>query len=88
MGWAEGEAGSMQEARSGTRSQESRILPWAEGGPKLLSQPDCLKMLFLMCLDIVGDRQPDKKGTYHLSIFHVIVTTLDILHSVSTFHYL
>ena len=36
---AEGEAGSMQGARRGTRSWVSRIRPWAEGGPKLLSHP-------------------------------------------------
>ena len=34
---AEGEAGSMQGARRGTRSQVSRIIPWAEGGAKPLS---------------------------------------------------
>ena len=34
---AEGEAGSMQGARCGTRSQDSRIMPWAEGSAKLLS---------------------------------------------------
>ena len=28
----EGEAGSMQEARCGTRSRVSRITPWAAGG--------------------------------------------------------
>ena len=28
---AEGEAGSMPEARRGTRSQDSRIVPWAKG---------------------------------------------------------
>ena len=38
---AEGETGSMQEARCGTRSQDSRIMPWAEGGAKLLSHLGC-----------------------------------------------
>ena len=33
---AEGEAGSMQRARHGTRSRVSRITPWAAGGAKLL----------------------------------------------------
>ena len=28
---AEGEAGSMQGAHCGTRSQDSRIMPWAKG---------------------------------------------------------
>ena len=37
----EGEAGSMQEAQHGTRSWVSRIIPWAEGGAKLLSHPGC-----------------------------------------------
>ena len=34
---AEGEAGSMQGARRGTRSQVSRIRPWAEGNTKPVS---------------------------------------------------
>ena len=38
---AEGEAGSMQGARHGTRSPASRIMPWAEGGAKPLSHPGC-----------------------------------------------
>ena len=38
---AEGEAGSMQGDRRGTRSLVSRITPWAEGGAKPLSHPDC-----------------------------------------------
>lgn len=38
---AEGEASSMQGAQCGTRSQVSRITPWAEGGAKLLSHPGC-----------------------------------------------
>ena len=38
---AEGEAGSMQGARHGTRSQVSRIRPWAEGGTKPLSHQGC-----------------------------------------------
>ena len=36
---AEGEAGSLQGARCGTQSPDSRIMPWAEGGAKLLSHP-------------------------------------------------
>ena len=39
---AEGEAGSMQGAQRGTRSQVSRIMPWAEGGAKPLSHPGAL----------------------------------------------
>ena len=34
---AEGEVGSTQGARRGTWSQVLRIMPWAEGGAKLLS---------------------------------------------------
>ena len=34
---AEGEAGSMQGARYGTRSRVSRITPWAEGHAKPLT---------------------------------------------------
>ena len=37
----EGEAGSMQGAQCGTRSQVSRIRSWAEGGAKPLSHPGC-----------------------------------------------
>ena len=40
-GEAEGEAGSMQGPRCGTRSRDSRIMPWAEGGAKPLSHPGC-----------------------------------------------
>ena len=36
---AEGEAGSMQRARRGTRSPVSRIMPWADGSAKPLSHP-------------------------------------------------
>ena len=43
---AEGEAGSMQGARRGTRSPVSRIRPWAEGGAKPLSHPGCPKEEF------------------------------------------
>ena len=38
---AEGEAGSMQGARRGTRSRDSRILPWDKGGAKPLSHWGC-----------------------------------------------
>ena len=38
---AEGEAGSMRRARRRTRSQVSRITPWAEGGAKPLGHQDC-----------------------------------------------
>ena len=38
---AEGEAGSMQEARHGNPSWVSRITPWAEGGAKPPSHWGC-----------------------------------------------
>ena len=38
---AEGEAGSMQGTRCETRSRVPRIMPWAEGGAKLLSHLGC-----------------------------------------------
>ena len=37
----EREVGSMQEARHGTRSQVSKITPWAKGGTKPLSHRGC-----------------------------------------------
>ena len=50
---AEGEACSMWGAGRGTRSQVSRITPWAEGGAKLLSHlgypDDCFKPLSVSC---------------------------------------
>ena len=36
---AEGEAGSMEGVRHGTRSQDSRIMPWAKGHAKPLNHP-------------------------------------------------
>ena len=36
---AEGEAGSMQGARRGTRSRVSRIMPWAEGRRQTAEPP-------------------------------------------------
>ena len=38
---AEGEADSMQGAQRGTRSQDSRITPWAEGGHQTAEPPRC-----------------------------------------------
>ena len=43
---AEGEAGSMQGLQGGTRSQDSRIMPWAEVGANLLSYPGCPRSPF------------------------------------------
>ena len=54
---AEGEAGSMQGARHETRSQVSRITPWAEGGAKPLFHRGCpiyiSLMIFSNWLDII-----------------------------------
>ena len=44
----EGEAGSMQGARRGTRSLVSSIRPWAEGGTKSLSHLGCPIIILLM----------------------------------------
>ena len=44
---AEGEAGSMQGAPSGTRSRVSRIMTWAEVDAKLLSHPGCPCLIIL-----------------------------------------
>ena len=41
---AEGELGSMQGARCGTRSRGSRVTPWAAGSAKPLSHLGCPKM--------------------------------------------
>ena len=49
---AEGEAGSMQGARRGTRSQVSRITPRTEGGAKPLSHGGCqIKFKFKLELE-------------------------------------
>ena len=48
---AEGEAGSMQGAQCGTRSQVSRIRPWAAGSAKPLSHPGCLQWKFFLKSD-------------------------------------
>ena len=47
---AEGEAGSMQGARRGTRSRVSRVTPWTEGGAKPLSHPGALDIYVSMLL--------------------------------------
>ena len=58
---AEGEAGSTQGARCGTRSLVSRITPWAEGGAKLLSHPGCPKKFSILtsflCKSWLSDRK-------------------------------
>ena len=43
----EGEAGSMQEARHGTPSRVSRIMPWTEVCAKPLSYPGCPHKYYL-----------------------------------------
>ena len=56
---AEAEAGSLQGARCGTRSQISRIRPWAEDGAKLPSHPGCplfvgFYSVFINCQVLLG----------------------------------
>ena len=41
-------------ARRGTRSQVSRIRPWAEGGAKPLSHPNCPDVYFLKTLAYIS----------------------------------
>ena len=47
---AEGEAGSMREARCETRSRVPRVRPWAKGGAKPLSHPGCPSVFYLFFL--------------------------------------
>ena len=45
---AETQAGSMQGAQCETRSQVSRITPWAEGGAKPLGPQGCPYIVYVM----------------------------------------
>ena len=58
---AEGEAGSMQGARCGTRFWVSRIMPWAEGSAKPLGHPGC-PIHVLQIPDIIND-ETFRKGS-------------------------
>ena len=49
---AEGEAGSMQGARCGTRSQDSRITPWAEGRHQTAEPPRDPQQLHFLKKDL------------------------------------
>ena len=49
---AEGEVGSMQGARCGTQSRDSRITPWAKGSAKPLGHWGC--HVFLVHSTVVG----------------------------------
>ena len=50
---AEGEAGSMQGAQRGTRSQDSRITPWAKGRRKTAEPPrDPLAFFILKIFEV------------------------------------
>ena len=60
---AEGKAGSMQGARSGTQSRVSRITPWAEGGAKPLRHPGCPKEEPLIKKKSTKKRVVDAPGT-------------------------
>ena len=61
---AEGEAGSMQGARRGTRSQVSRIMPWAEGVAKPLSHLGCPLAHLLNPSASLGDLGVFQKSPY------------------------
>ena len=65
---AEGEVSSMQGAQHGTRSQVSRIRPWAEGGAKPLSHPGCPKSTFLNDFCHIGINF-SKKKIYNIYFF-------------------
>ena len=76
---AEGEAGSMQGARCGTRSQVSRITPWAEAGAKPLSHPGC------PCSSIlIGSSALPNNPFLFLVLSHVSQQLLTIFYSYST----
>ena len=45
---AEGEAGSMQGAQCGTRFQDSRITPWAEGKCSTTEPPRCPSNVYFL----------------------------------------
>ena len=55
---AEGEAGSMQGARYGTRSRVSRITPQAAGGAKPLRHQGCPRAHFLLSIHCSPHRAP------------------------------
>ena len=65
---AEGEEGSMQGARCGTISWDSRITPWAEGGAKLLSHLGCpffkffKYFIYLFMKDTEREREADTQA--------------------------
>ena len=56
---AEGEAGSTQRARRGTRSRVSRIMPWAAGGAKPLRHRGCPTKIFFK--DFIHSFMRDKE---------------------------
>ena len=59
---AEGEAGSMPGAQRGTRSRDSRITPWAEGGAKPLSHPGCPQLFFFFRFYLFEREQAQAEG--------------------------
>ena len=78
---AEGEAGSMQGAQCGTRSQDSKITPWAEGGAKPLSHHSgplgllkllvCIELPLAPHATLLADLQIYSFTQQILIIFHV-----------------
>ena len=82
---AEGEAGSTQGARRGTRSGVSRITPWAEGGAKPLSHPGIPGTNNLkICVE--SEKTPNSQGNiekeyqsqgHHNAGFQVVLQSCD-----------
>ena len=69
---AEGEAGSMQGACRGTRSQLFRIRPWAAGSAKPLSHLGCPKLSRFLKVDIKCTTNRKKKLTNIIKNFFKI----------------
>ncbi|KAM8944222.1 uncharacterized protein AAEQ78_013124 isoform 1-T2 [Lycaon pictus] len=66
---AEGEAGSMQRARRGTRSRDSRIMPWAAGSAKPLRHRGCprnlsKRLVCYVCYGYQNIKDNPEKGNY------------------------
>ena len=58
---AEGEAGSLQGAPCGTRSQVSRIAPWAKGRRETAAPPRDPSFLFLFKILFICSRETERE---------------------------